>query len=182
LVRQTLFDALLFVTCAYALYRGGSPERLVAITLFGADILSVVVVADPYHRFHHEEMGVMLVDVAVFVILMAVALRSTRFWPLYLAGLQLDGVGVHAVRMVVPGLLPMAYMNAIALWAYPMQIILAVGAFRSGRRVREWGHDRPWRRADVAGSAVTGWPTNSGRRPDGDEAYQHRPLASGERR
>jgi len=65
-----------------------------------------------------------------------VALRSPRFWPLWVAGLQLTSSTAHLMKAIDEDLLPIAYGAAIALWSYPILIILAIGTWRGQRRVR----------------------------------------------
>lgn len=142
--RQLFFDLLLVVTCGYAMWRGGSVERLTSATLLTGDLLTIWTASVFQDRFRHLEVGIFLVDLAILVVLVAIAMRSTRWWPLLLAGLQLDAVVVHAVRLAAPETLPESYMDAIALWAYPMQIALAIGAWRHRRRVARDGSDPAW--------------------------------------
>ena len=142
--RQLFFDLLLVVTCAYALCRGGSVERLISATLLSGDLLTIWAASEFQDRFRHLERGIFLVDLAILIVLTAIAMRSTRWWPLLLAGLQLDAVVVHTIRFAAPATVPEAYMDAIALWAYPMQIALAVGAWRHRRRIARDGSDPAW--------------------------------------
>lgn len=146
MTRQAIFDILMLGTCAYAFWRGGVPERIASATLFLGDILTVLVASEFNERFRQLEVGIFLIDLLVLASLAWVAMRSTRWWPLILAGLQVDAVVVHTVRLAAPDSLAVAYMNAIALWAYPMQLLLAAGAWRHQRRLRELGTDPPWNR------------------------------------
>lgn len=65
---------------------------------------------------------------------LAIALLSDRFWPLWVAGLQLTSSLGHLFKMLDPGLLPHAYAGAIRFWSYPILVILFVGSWRSYRR------------------------------------------------
>lgn len=130
----TLFRLLLIVVVVYALLRGGRDERYVAaICVLGA-LLSELVYSPVQHRFSDVEAGVMLVDLAVFSGFLTVALRSQRFWPLWVAGLQLTTTLGHFFKGVDSELLPQAYGAALVFWAYPIVIILAIGTWRSHRR------------------------------------------------
>lgn len=144
-MRHEIFDVLLLISCVFALWKGGAPERLAAFTFLAGDVLTVV--ATLHHgRFRHEEYGLFAVDVLVFVALAIIAFRSTRWWPLLLAGLQLDGVLVHLIHFVAPNTIPIAYLNATGLWAYPMVFILAGGTWRHRRRMKQHGADPAWKR------------------------------------
>ena len=76
----------------------------------------------------------MLVDVAVFLGFTWVALRSERFWPLWIAGLQLTAIFGHVLKAIDVQLFARAYAAALVFWAYPMLIILAIGTWRGQRR------------------------------------------------
>lgn len=142
--RQEVFDVLLLIVCVYALWHGGGPERIAATAFFLGDALSVIVVSDPERRFGHPEWGVLAVDCAMLAALTWLAVRSTRWWPLFVAGFQLDEVVVHAMRTMAPGVLPMAYLNGTALWSYPMVFVLIAGTWRHRQRLTCLGADPDW--------------------------------------
>jgi len=64
----------------------------------------------------------------------AVALRSDRFWPLWVAGLQLTISMSHVLKAIQPDLLPLAYAAAERFWSYPTLLILFIGAWRQHQR------------------------------------------------
>ena len=106
-------------------------------------------------RFVRTESAVLATDAALLVILVGVALSAARGWPMVLAGLQLDTVGAHLVRMQDLGMSRVAYALMLAIWSYPMLILLAVGTFRHQRRLKDQGYDLAWtvpRRPEPAGA------------------------------
>ena len=132
----TVFRILLALVVLYAVTRGSRDERYVAlICLFGAAVTTLVL-SPLAERFQGVEMPVFAVDIAVFVGFLAVALRSERFWPLWVAGLQLTTLMGHALKGVDTTLLPRAYAASLNFWAYPIILILAVGTWRHQRRQR----------------------------------------------
>jgi hypothetical protein len=133
---QYIFRALLIVSCGYALWRGRSDERIVALVCLGATLASRVVFSPLSVRYTGVETGLLIIDVAVLASFVLVALRSPRFWPLWVAGLQLTTSMAHLMKAIDIDLLPIAYGAAIALWSYPILIILAVGTWRGHRRMR----------------------------------------------
>lgn len=143
--RQGVFDILFGLLMVYALWQGGKPERSCALAFLAADILSVAVLPVRSIRFRHEELGVLVVDVALLGFLVWLALRSTRWWPLVTAGLQLDGVVVHAMRLTVPEILPVTYQEGTALWSYPMALLLGMATWRHRCRLRHFGEDPSWK-------------------------------------
>ncbi|MGZ2412724.1 hypothetical protein ACUXST_002153 [Sphingomonas sp. F9_3S_D5_B_2] len=131
---QYFFRALLVLSCGYALWRGRGDERVVAAVCLGATLASRAAFSPLSVRYTGVEMGLLLVDLAVLASFVAVALRSTRFWPLWVAGLQLTSTMAHVLKAIDVRLIPLAYGAAIAFWSYPILIILAVGTWRAHRR------------------------------------------------
>lgn len=138
------FNALLLSSCLYALLRGGAPERIVALSLFTAYAATLRAYSAPPSRFDNVEIAVLMVDALLFCALTAVALRADRFWPLAVAGLHLATVGTHVVKFFDVNMIRVTYAVMIAMWSYPMLIILAVGTWRHQRRVKAHGHDHAW--------------------------------------
>lgn len=137
-MHKYIFVALLFVTCGYALWRGRRDERVVATACIVATIATRFLVSPVSVRYSNVELGLVFVDLAMLATFITIALQSQRFWPLWVAGLQLTTSMSHLMKAVDWQLLPKAYGAAVALWSYPILIILAIGTWRSHqRRVRE---------------------------------------------
>jgi hypothetical protein len=130
-----LYISLLALSCGYAFVRGGRYERLVAaVCLLGT--VATVAVNSPLNRMYvHVEGGALAVDLAVLIAFIMVALQSDRFWPLWVAGLQLTTSVAHFLKAMDPHLIPQAYGLAVRFWSYPILIILAVGSWRAHRRM-----------------------------------------------
>lgn len=131
--RYYIFWALLLLTCGYALWRGRSDERIVASACLGATIATRFAISPLQVRYTSVESGLMLIDLVVLAVFVWIALRSERFWPLWVAGLQLTNSISHLMKFADLDLLPRAYGAAAALWSYPILLILAVGTWRSHR-------------------------------------------------
>lgn len=133
----TVFRIILALVVFYALIRGSRDERHVALICLLGAIVTTLVLSPLADRFASVERPVVLVDLAVFAGFLTVALRSERFWPLWVAGLQLTTIMGHFLKGVDSQLLPRAYAASLNFWAYPIIIILAIGTWRSQRRARE---------------------------------------------
>lgn len=131
-----LYISLLALSCGYAFVRGGRYERLVAaVCLLGT--VATVAVNSPLNRMYvHVEGGALAVDIAVLIAFIVVALQSDRFWPLWVAGLQLTTSVAHFLKAMDPHLIPQAYGLAVRFWSYPILIILAVGSWRAHHRMK----------------------------------------------
>jgi len=130
----TVFRILLALVALYALIRGRRDERQVCAILVVGVLATHLVISPVSHRFVGLETHVMEVDVAVLGGFVWVALRSERFWPLWIAGLQLTTVLGHLLKAMEAHLISWAYGAALAFWSYPIVLILAVGTWRSHRR------------------------------------------------
>lgn len=131
-----IFGPLLLAVCIYAIWRGGTDERIVAATCLAGTAATMIAISPLHKRYAGVEEGLMLVDAAVLLAFVAVALRSKRFWPLWIAGLQLTTSIGHLLKGVDQELLPRAYGAALQFWSYPILLILAFGTYRSHRRMR----------------------------------------------
>jgi hypothetical protein len=132
-----VFVPLLLAVCFYAWWRGGTDERIIAATCLAGTAATLLTISPLHQRYSGVEEGLMLVDFAVLAGFVAVALRSRRFWPLWVAGLQLTTSVGHVLKSVDQDLLPRAYGAALQFWSYPILIIVAVGTFRTHRRMRQ---------------------------------------------
>ena len=136
MLRLVAFSALLIGSCSYAFLRGRGNERLTAAVCVTASLASLALSGPANLRYSHIEFGVLIVDLLTLAAFTYVALRSDRFWPLWISGLQLTTSIAHLLKAMDPNLVPIAYAAAGRLWSYPILIILAVGTWRSSRRLR----------------------------------------------
>lgn len=126
--------AFLFSVCGLALWAGRRTERA------GAAILLLGWAASVLLRTHHWselQSGVLIVDGAMFVALLILALRSDRFWPLAAAGFQLLGVITHGARLLDRHVGAWAYITAGVIWSYLVILALAVGTYNRWRERRQ---------------------------------------------
>ena len=132
LTPQTYY-AILFLVSAYAFLRGRSDERIAVATCILATFATNIVYS-PRGSYVGVELGVLLVDLGALASFTFLALRSDRFWPWWVAGLQLTTVIAHALKGVQVDLMPQAYAAAARFWVYPIFMIIVVGTYRSARR------------------------------------------------
>lgn len=137
------FWALLLVTCGYALWRGRKYEQLSAAICIAASVGSVLLHGIERGGYLAVQTSDLLVDTLVLLSFVGIALRSDRFWPLWVAGLQLTISMSHLLKAIQPSLYPMAYAAAERFWAYPTLVIIAVGAWRQHRRALAGGQVPP---------------------------------------
>ena len=132
-----VFGPLLLAVCLYAWLKGGADERFVAATCLAGTAATMLAISPLQQRYSGVEGDLFLVDLGVLAGFVAVALRSNRFWPLWVAGLQLTTSIGHVLKGIDQALLPRAYGAALQFWSYPILLILAVGTYRSHRRLQQ---------------------------------------------
>jgi hypothetical protein len=122
-----------FGSSAMAWKWGGLDEKLAAAGFVVATLASNLANQSSYS---HTETGVLLIDVALLVGLVVLALRSDRFWPMWAAAFQLVGTMVHVASMTETGDYAWAYAVGLIFWSYPVLIALGVGTWLEGRHRR----------------------------------------------
>jgi hypothetical protein len=127
-----VYDALLALVSVYTLLRGRSDERIAAAVCVAATIAAGLVDAARASVLNVE--GIALIDAGALAIFTTLALRSERFWPLWLAGLQLAAVYAHVLTALNFGLLPQELAPPANFWGYPIVLIIAAGTWRGSRR------------------------------------------------
>lgn len=130
----SLFKIVLVAVVLFAILRGGRDERAVALLCLAGTAGTFLVLSPLGDRFANIEIGVFAIDLVLLCGFVAVALRSCRFWPLWVAGLQLTTLCGHVFKTINIDLLPQAYAAALYFWSYPILLILAVGTWRGYKR------------------------------------------------
>jgi hypothetical protein len=140
MLRYSIYWILLLMICGYAFWRGRRDERTIAATCLAASVLSLATLSTLNSRYGQVEIGLLVVDLSTLGIFTAIALRSHRFWPLWVSGLQLTTTMGHVLKAMESDMVPIAYGAALRLWSYPILIILAIAVWR-GQRM-QFGRDR----------------------------------------
>lgn len=141
-----LFNALLMLACSYALAFGGAPERIAAIAFPAASLLTVVAAPEWRWPAGGVNWGVLAVDGGLLILLVALALRANRFWPIWASAFQGFALLGHVSVLAAPDIAPVVYATTLAIGSYPMLGLLALGTARH-RHLRQAGEAHPpWSR------------------------------------
>jgi hypothetical protein len=131
---KQIFWAIVVLICAYAWLRGRSEERIAATICLLATVATHFLISPLHERYTGVETGLLLIDLGVLAGFVAIALVSSRFWPLWAAGFQLTVSMSHLMKAVDLDLLPKAYAAAAVFWSYPILLVIVVGTWRANRR------------------------------------------------
>jgi hypothetical protein len=124
---KQIFWAIVVLICAYAWLRGRSEERIAATICLLATVATHFLISPLHERYTGVETGLLLIDLGVLAGFVAIALVSSRFWPLWAAGFQLTVSMSHVMKAVDLDLLPKAYAAAAVFWSYPILLVIVVG-------------------------------------------------------
>ena len=131
-----IYWAILLLICAFAFWRGRQEERIAAGACLAATIVTVWIIPPVALRYSAMDPAQLAIHGAMLATFVTIALRSERFWPLWVAGLQLTMSTSHLMKAIDSDLLPRAYAAAAVLWSYPILLIIFVGTWRAHRSDR----------------------------------------------
>jgi hypothetical protein len=123
---DALFTVLLFGSCAYAWAAGGSEGRWNAAMLVAAAVLSIPASHLDY-GWSRTQLPVLAIDLTLLAGLIAMAMRSRSYWPLWMVAFQLISVTTHVATVAQPALKPLIYFALQSFWSLPLLLVMVAG-------------------------------------------------------
>ena len=120
--RMMIYGVLMWAVTIYAIRRGGGAEKLATIGIVVTSYLTAILVSPVEKQFQRVEVAVAFLDLALLFLFLLIALQSRKFWPLWLTAFQ--GVSILGHFAPIVHLSPWLYYRAVALWSWPMLILL----------------------------------------------------------
>ena len=142
-MRIIVFLAFFAFSVGYAFWKGGKPERLAALLLLAALILSLSLGA--VENFANLQVWYAIVDGVLTLALLALAMAANRLWLIPLTACQLATVLGHLTKILAPDLVPLGYAFLMGFWAWPVTALLAFGTWCHRQRMKAGYSDRPWK-------------------------------------
>lgn len=135
-VRYIIQVLILAILIVLVLRYGGWPERC------GAAIMALMFAVSPAYvelfaqsgRLDRIDPGFFVIDIALFALMLGLALASDRWWPLWMAGAQLIAVLSHFVRLLENAYAPLAYALMMRAPSWIELGILAIGIWLASHR------------------------------------------------
>jgi hypothetical protein len=132
------WTAAILVISAFAVWRGGRVERVVAVANLLAWLATMAVQdrlrwVDPA-AWVDPQWGVLGVDIAFALLLLVLAARVGRNWLLFAAAFQILGVVTHIAMMADSAFLAKTYLAGLIFWSYGVLAALGVGTWIEWRR------------------------------------------------
>jgi len=143
-LRIVIFLILLLMASAYALWKGGGPERMMATILLGMLVVDQLVHLLIPAQFANVDTAHLALDLIAALLTFMLAMTAHRFWPMVAAVLQTLPLLAHFSRLADVGMHPIAYltMQVAASWLLPP--LLAAATWRHQTRLRRSGSDQSW--------------------------------------
>ncbi len=127
-----LYLFLILATFAVVIMRGGVEERVLVAVLMGSSVATLFLVSIGL-QFRTDPLAFAVVELSALAIIMVIAFRSSRFWPLPYAALQIATVLSLLSPLFGENLLSYALGVMQAVWAYPQLLILVLASVRTRR-------------------------------------------------
>ncbi|KHK91737.1 hypothetical protein [Novosphingobium malaysiense] len=154
---QHVYFVLLFLA---ALWKGAAPERILATTLAGAmalHLLAHLVLASAM-LWRQADLVHLALDSMVFAVVIPVALRANRVYPLWLGAAQIIAMMAHAYRLSLTEINRFAYDMMSMIPSYIQLVALTLGLAWHAARRRRIGDYPSW-------SSAFAPPAQAGRLP-----------------
>jgi hypothetical protein len=125
---------LFFGVTLGAFLRAGAEERLACLALLSSLTMTKVFRDTTWSGI---QWGALTGDIFMLGVLVVIALRSKRYWPIWAAGFQLLNLITHLSRSIDPKVEAWAYISAQVLFSWLCVIAIGVGVRAAWReRVR----------------------------------------------
>ncbi|WP_369058516.1 hypothetical protein ABOZ73_12765 [Caulobacter sp. 73W] len=129
---QQIGMAAVVATAVLAFWRGGRTEAA------GATVVLVCWIITPFTQNLNvhlgPQLGILAIDAVLLAFLVALALRSARFWPLWAAGFHALGTVMHLGAMVDPQIVTRAYLTGLFISSYLLLGAIVAGTLLEANR------------------------------------------------
>ncbi|PZU57171.1 MAG: hypothetical protein DI547_14160 [Sphingobium sp.] len=128
------FWTLMLMSCAYAAFFGGRDGRWASIMIVAATALTLpATLLD--ESFARTQLPVTAVDILLLLGLYMLAMRSARYFPIWMTAFQLITVTTHLSTIAAPNLTPKIYQAMETVWAIPCLLSMVAGVMLDRRRL-----------------------------------------------
>jgi hypothetical protein len=139
-----VFHLLLAAAVVHAMRFGGAPERLAAALFVVATIATIAIAQSA--TFQSMSVPLLLIDCAMFAALTGLSVVADRYWPMWLAALELIAVATHLAKAYRPSIVPDAYWIVTNQLAWVMVAVLVLATARHRDRLKAGLPEPSWSR------------------------------------
>ncbi len=131
-----IFWLLALLSCGFVWLHGEAEGRR-AVGLFLAATLLTWAAQTIDTEWRQTHWPLMAVDTAYLVAAYLFALRSNRYWPLWITAFQLLTVATHFATIIAPDYLPKIYSAIATFWVVPLLLSMVAGVYLDHRAHRD---------------------------------------------
>lgn len=124
------YDITLVAVCAFALIKGGPPERWGALINLVGTFLSSAARLSGIASWAPMEGLVLVIDGLVAFGFYRLAITTTRFWPIWALGFAFADLYVSIAGRFLPHAVLLAYETGLSVYSYLALLALALGTLR----------------------------------------------------
>lgn len=129
-----LYPALLLASSIYIAARGNFEQRLVLVTLMAGSIFTAVIYGISAHEsWLGLNLGMVMNEAVVLSVILFVAYRSRRFWPLFIAAFEAAALLAQFAGTFARNPVSYALGMTQGIWAYFQLIVLMLATWRNRR-------------------------------------------------
>lgn len=121
---------------AFVVSVGGREEKLVLGILVGAYVATMILYRLGSADWLQPQIGIMISDSISAILLLVIALRSRRFWPLPIVAFQILPIATQFVTAFGQNLVSYALGVTQGAWSYLQMLILILASLRTRRRLQ----------------------------------------------
>lgn len=132
---SVLFWLLASLSCGFV-WLHGNAEGKKAVILFVVAVLLTWIAQNLDTQWRQTHWPLLVVDTGYLVATYAFALRSNRFWPLWITAFQLLTVASHLATIVAPDFVPKIYSAIATFWVVPLLLSMVSGVYLDHRAFR----------------------------------------------
>lgn len=122
------------LVCGAAIWKGARTERIAAISIVIASILSPLV--QNWTDWSSPQWNILVIDAANLAVFLYLLMRTHRVWLLFGCAFQLLAVISHTGMLLDPSIMARAYISTLYLLFYGLMIALAAGIWEGRSRER----------------------------------------------
>ena len=138
-----IFLGLLVSATLFVLFRGDREQKQVVCILICAYLGTFILYKLGGQTWLHFQTGTIILDGAAFLLLSLIALRSNKFWPLWIASFQLMPLLTFAAAPFGQNLVSQALGVAQGLWGYLQLLTLLLATITMRMRAAKIGKSLP---------------------------------------
>jgi hypothetical protein len=122
---QLIWDASMLSTAGLSLWRGGWAERVVGCGMVVDSVASTLY----KHDWKYPQWADLSIDIVYMFVMIGVALKSRKLWPLWAAGFQLVAVVIYLARVADMRVGALATFTANVIWSYLILVVIVIGTW-----------------------------------------------------